>query len=49
LEKRHSVYQLARELNPSRWSNKTRNWSETKIVELNPGRLQKNKESQLAA
>ncbi len=32
---RHSVYQDARERNPSRWSGQTRNWRQVKTVALN--------------
>jgi putative transposase len=49
LKKRHNVYECARQMNPNRWSKKTRNWSEVKIVELNPGIHQEIKKSQLAA
>jgi len=38
LQNRHEVYENARKKNPSRWSKKTRNWSQVKIVELNPGK-----------
>ena len=49
LNKRHELYTKARLKNPNRWSNQTRNWSRTNIVELNPGRITKNKVNQLAA
>lgn len=38
LEKRHSIYEMARQLHPNRWSQQTRDWSRPTIVELNPGR-----------
>jgi len=34
----HPLYTKARELNPARWSGKTRNWSPTGPVTLNPER-----------
>ena len=49
LEKRHNVYENARQQNPSRWSQETRNWSQVKIVELNPGKDLKVEERKLAA
>lgn len=49
LKKRHDVYVEARLKNPERWSKETRNWSRSNIVELNPGRITKTKENQLAA
>jgi transposase InsO family protein len=45
LNKRHMVYQEAKEKNPNRWSKETRNWSTVEKVELNP----KKKEENLAA
>ena len=48
LQDRHIVYQNARQQNPNRWSKKTRNWSQVKIVELNPGKSLK-VEKKLAA
>lgn len=44
LKKRHEIYQIAQQKNPSRWSKDTRNWSEIKRVELNPGKESKMKE-----
>jgi hypothetical protein len=38
LAARHTLYTKARELNPARWSGKTRNWSPTDLVNLNPER-----------
>lgn len=35
LEKRVSVYEIAKNKNPSRWSKQTRNWSRIDIVKLN--------------
>lgn len=45
LRKRNSVYHKAREEHPERWSGSTRNWSQTKVVELNPGRKTKTKKT----
>ena len=42
LEKRHRVYEEAKENFPGRWSGKTRNWSPIQVVMLNP---EKNSES----
>lgn len=36
LQKRKSLYELARNRNPARWSGDTRNWNFIKAVELNP-------------
>lgn len=36
LEQRHATYQRARERNPQRWSQDTRNWKPALVVELNP-------------
>lgn len=36
LEKRHHIYELARQKNPNRWSKKTRNWEVIDRVYLNP-------------
>jgi hypothetical protein len=41
LANRHSVYRLARERNPERWSAQTRNWKPVEIVTLNPKRTKK--------
>ena len=41
LNKRHLVYQAARNRTPSRWSGETRNWKRVEVVELNPGRRPK--------
>lgn len=49
LEKRHKVYEDARQKNPNRWSKQTRNWSRPDIVELNPGRITIIERIQLAA
>ena len=38
LAARHELYTKARELNPARWSGKTRNWSPAGAVTLNPER-----------
>jgi putative transposase len=38
LAARHALYTKARELNPARWSGKTRNWSPVGAVTLNPER-----------
>ena len=38
LQNRHEVYEKARKKNPSWWSKKIRNWSQVKMVELNPGK-----------
>ncbi len=38
LAARHALYATARELNPARWSGKTRNWSPIGTVTLNPER-----------
>lgn len=38
LAARHALYLKARELNPSRWSRSTRNWSHIGAVALNPER-----------
>lgn len=50
LERRHAVYQQARQRHPERWSGKTRNWSWLDVVRLNPQRdepLTNTNESQL--
>lgn len=49
LKNRHIVYQEAKKLNPSRWSGKTRNWEHIDMVYLNPGRIQKNGVTSVAA
>lgn len=36
LERRHALYQAAREKHPERWSGKTRNWTRVEEVFLNP-------------
>jgi len=38
LAARHALYATARELNPTRWSGKTRNWAPMGAVTLNPER-----------
>ena len=38
LAARHALYTEARQLNPARWSGKTRNWSPIGAVTLNPER-----------
>lgn len=40
LEQRHMLYQHAREQNPYRWSQQTRNWRRKAVVHLNPERPQ---------
>jgi transposase InsO family protein len=50
LDQRRKVYEFAKQKNPNRWSTKTRNWSRTVFVELNPGReVNKNTISQHAS
>lgn len=41
LDQRKAVYEAARQQNPNRWSEGTRDWSRPNIVELNPGRSAK--------
>ena len=41
LSRRARVYEQAREENPSRWSGKTRDWSEIREVVLNPDNCEK--------
>jgi transposase InsO family protein len=36
LDKRKDVYELARQKNPNRWTNQTRNWEPVEVVILNP-------------
>ena len=36
LANRRAVYERARELHPERWSGRTRDWSRTEVVRLNP-------------
>jgi len=43
LNKRHSIYLLAKEKNPNRWSGKTRDWNPIECVKLN--NLKKEKRS----
>lgn len=38
LAARHALYLAAREANPARWSERTRNWSPIIAVTLNPER-----------
>ena len=38
LAKRHALYLSARELNPRRWTNRTRDWTPVAAVTLNPER-----------
>lgn len=38
LAARHELYIRAREINPARWSGRTRNWSPIGAVTLNPER-----------
>ncbi len=38
LAARHALYQRARETNPRRWSGRTRDWTPTGAVTLNPER-----------
>jgi transposase InsO family protein len=37
-EKRHKVYQMAKQQCPERWSGNTRNWSLPEVVTLNPNK-----------
>ena len=46
LNKRHAVYQQARERHPERWSGNTRNWAHQKTVHLNPERQDQKQEKQ---
>ena len=48
LERRHALYQRAREANPERWSGQTRNWAPVEMVVLNPERPTAAAESQTA-
>ena len=41
LSRRDELYKQAREKNPSRWSGKTRDWSEIREVRLNPDNCEK--------
>ena len=41
LEKRHSVYEIAKKEHPERWSGKTRNWILPETVSLNPDKKMK--------
>jgi putative transposase len=36
LQRRHRLYQRAREANPERWTGSTRNWAPVGTVVLNP-------------
>jgi len=36
LQAREAVYENARQKNPQRWSNRTRNWTFIEAVHLNP-------------
>lgn len=38
LSARHDLYQQARQINPRRWSGRTRNWQPLEVVTLNPER-----------
>lgn len=38
LARRKIIYETARETNPERWSQQTRNWSPIETVSLNPGK-----------
>jgi putative transposase len=38
LDRRHALYQWARDANPERWSGRTRNWTPVGLVILNPQR-----------
>ena len=40
-EKRHLVYQMAKQQHPERWSGNTRNWQLPEVVMLNPDRKKK--------
>ena len=41
LAARHYVYQKAQNMNPERWSGKTRNWEPVSEVWLNPAKARK--------
>jgi transposase InsO family protein len=43
LERRHRIYQAAREKHPERWSKKTRNWTSIATVRLNPDSKRQNR------
>ena len=45
LSNRESVYQMARKRHPERWSASVRDWAQTKVVKLNPGKNPKTKQS----
>jgi len=51
LQRRHAVYQAARNAHPERWSGATRNWEWIDTVQLNPDRKMSDKpaEEQIAA
>lgn len=38
LDRRHKVYQMAKQQKPERWTGNTRNWSQSRVVTLNPDR-----------
>jgi hypothetical protein len=38
LDRRHELYERARDANPERWSCRTRNWAPVGLVVLNPQR-----------
>lgn len=40
-EKRHAVYQMAKQQNPARWTGRTRNWRLPETVTLNPDKKRK--------
>ena len=45
LEKRHRVYQIAKQQRPERWTGNTRDWSQPGAVTLNPDRKSSGKET----
>jgi len=49
LEKRTSVYELAKKLHPTRWSKSTRNWSPITEVHLNQKKKETNESKMLRA
>jgi transposase InsO family protein len=42
LEQRKNVYEMARTLNPRRWTGTTRNWQRIQVVHLNPDQAEPN-------
>lgn len=47
LRKRDALYKRQREINPTRWSRETRNWSHINLVTLNPTKESKAKNCQV--